>query len=171
MCAQDVVVTVGGIEQLRFETLRELCDIFHVSDVYCDFSGKQTHVVVERTNTKLMEKYKKVAVESTDKSTNNAPVQHPEMSQLKSVAKVDEKVISDVLTNIKRTFETGTFTKMTLELVNRPGMVTIHISDVRRVPAGFILASCNSGLASCVDFERRLVRIDVEKTRKPVNVV
>ena len=162
---EDVVLAVSGIEQLSFKTLHKLCESFQtISDIYCDLTGKTTYVTVERTKSYLLEKQKQVAEKI------NEPAAHPEtISVIKSVAKQDAKVLSETITFLKETFNVGSFTKMKLDIINRPGIITIHTSNVRRIPAEFILRA--SRVIKYVDFERAILCCNIEKTKKPANVI
>lgn len=165
---EDVVLAISGIEQLSFATLKKLCESFTtVSDVYCDLHGKTTYVTVERTKTDLLEKHKRVVAKVAE---TDHVVSHPETSSMiKSVAKQDAKVLSETISFLKETFNVGSFTKMKIDIINRPGIITVHASNVRRIPAEFILKPCS--VKKYVDFERAFLCCNIEKTKKPSNVV
>lgn len=165
---EDVVLAVSGIEQLSFQTLNRLCESFQtVSDVYCDLNGKTTYVTVERTKSDLLDKHKRLIEKPSE---TEQIVTHPETSTfIKSVAKQDAKVLSDTISVLKETFNVGSFTKMKLDIINRPGIITVHASNVRKIPAAFILKPCK--VMKYVDFERSFLCCNIEKIKKPSNVV
>jgi hypothetical protein len=155
---EDVILAISGLEQLNFKMIQKLCQRFNtVSDVYCDLAGKTTYVTVERSNYELLSKLKKPL-----SNKEEASEAHAEMASIiKTVAKQDSHILAHILSKLKQTFEVGSFTKMKIDIINRPSLITVHTSNVRKIPAHFILQPFES--SNYVDFERAVISCNIEK--------
>lgn len=155
---EDVILAISGLEQLNFKMIQKLCQRFNtVSDVYCDLAGKTTYVTVERSNYEPLSKLKKPL-----SNKEEASEAHAEMASIiKTVAKQDSHILAHILSKLKQTFEVGSFTKMKIDIINRPSLITVHTSNVRKIPAHFILQPFES--SNYVDFERAVISCNIEK--------
>jgi hypothetical protein len=168
---EDVLVIVNNIEQIELDVLCQLCGRFKgISDVYCDLLTKSVCVVVERTETNLLASH----VYSTYPKDEKHVERHDETQSLcKNTSTTDYARLSELVTMIKKNFGTGGFNSMALEVINRPGIITCHATNIRKVHKNFIFDVCKRYTTSknVIDFEHSLLRFDIEKVKKPTNVV
>ena len=162
---EDVLVTVNNIEQIELSSLCELCELFkNISDVYCDFLTKSVYLVVERNQIDLLASYTYSQLGNDEK--------HAEIHFLQSAGK-DYVRASQLITLIKIYFNAGSFNSMAVEIINKPGIITCHATNIRRVQKGFIFDVCKnhaSNIKNVIDFENSLLRFDIDKIKKPSNV-
>jgi hypothetical protein len=76
---------------------------------------------------------------------------------------------SQLITLINKYFNAGSFNSMAVEIINRPGIITCHATNIRRIQKGFIFDVCKnhaSNIKNVIDFENSLLRYHIVQKRR-----